>query len=173
MWWSGASKVICGSYSSLVNYQEMTKELGRYVMLLYFIKYSALPDFTFYTESEGNAEWAWNPNKTKVSRNNCFERFLPKAFDVTQKFHPTMDMIIMSPFQTQEFLVQGVKRRHLQLLTSLACFSHEVMGAYIGPYGVCICAVFLLESLFVSSATVFSINILNTYVSVNMLTLIS
>lgn len=84
-----------------------------------------------------------------------------------------MYMIIISPFQTQEFVVLGGKREVSPAAVSLAGFSHEVTSAYVEPYGVYICTVFLLESLFESSATVFSINILNSYVSVNMLILIS
>ena len=55
------------------------------------------------------------------------------------------------------------KREVSPAAVSLAGFSHEVMSAYVEPYGVYICAVFLLESLFESSATVFSINILNDF----------
>lgn len=56
------------------------------------------------------------PNKAKAFRNNCFETFLSEDFDITHRFHSSMYMIIISPFQTQEFVVLGVKGRYLQLL---------------------------------------------------------
>lgn len=148
------------------------KSLGDMWRSSYFIKISALPDFTFYMESAGNADRAWNLNKAKASRDNCFERFLPKVFDIIHRFHPSMAMIIMSLFQTQEFVVLGVKGRHLQLLHLWPAFHMRswvhTLDHMVSAFVLCFC-----WNLSVSSATVFSINILNDYVSVNMLTLIS
>lgn len=164
MWWSGTSAMFCGSDSSLMNNQEIKNRAQ---------KVCGAPPASSETVGYLTAPFTWSyPNKTKPPSDNCFKRFLPQFWYYPQ-ISPIREHDYNDPLPNPRVSCSGGKREPSPAVTSSACFSHEVMSAYIEPYGVCICALFLLESLFVSSATVFSINILNSYVSINMLILIS
>jgi len=87
MWWSGASAVICGSDSSLMNNQEMTKVPGRSVMLLYFIKNSHYLTSPFMWSQKEMQIGLETPTKQRLPGTIVLRYFFPKPLTLPIDFN--------------------------------------------------------------------------------------